>query len=205
MEYATTQQLNASKTADKLDKQYGSRIKREEKDQQSLVFIRGMLSMGGTFEFTDAHKQIGYGTIFEAMAADLYEPGANMKTKILNGEAYEHIYRRGLSALNEKLMDEWDNTIVYALPRQVNDKQIQVITMDGTLVINDLGQTAAEVHAMREGKRAEGQVRASAKKLTRSIGPVAAWQKLEQIVEQAKSFTMLPNGSRENEQLPDFS
>jgi hypothetical protein len=199
------QQKSIRLTTERLETNYGDRVKREERDQQALIFAKALMSVGGTFEFTDAHKQIGYSTVFEAMAADLHEQGANVKTRVKNGEDYEHVYRRGCAALNAKLMEDWNSAVIYTLPRTVNDKQIQVITIDGNMVINSAGETASQVHAMREEKRASGQMSASAKKLTRSVGQEKALSTLSGIVASISNMVQLPQGKREEEmKLPDF-
>lgn len=195
MEY---QKAMLEMTTQKIESGYSERMKREMEDQQSVKFAKALMAAGGTFEFTNAHKEIGYSTIFEAMAADLHEQGANLKTKIKNGEMYEHEYRNGCSLLNAKLMSHWSGFLVYAVPRMVNDKAIQVITMDGDLVVNPLGQTAAQVHAEREKKRSRGQLAASAKKLTRSVGQEKAIATLRTIVDGIENMTILPNGNMEN-------
>jgi hypothetical protein len=189
-------------TAKKLESSYGERKKREDrehKDQQALIFARALISVGGTFEFTDDHKKIGYSTIFEAMAADLHEVGANMKKKIQNGEEFEHVYRNGCSALNSKLIQEWDSFIVYSIPRNVDDKSIQVITMNGDMVVNAKGQTAMEINSEREKKRTSGQMMSSAKKLTRSVGQEKALAALSGIVSKVEQMVNLPRGSRMGE------
>jgi hypothetical protein len=194
-------------TVGKVEKERADRARSDNDNKRELqleIFARALLSVGGTYEFTDEHKKIGYLTIFEAMAADLHDPAANIKTKIQNGEAFEHVYRNGCSALNARLMTEWDNFIVYTLPRTVNDKVIQVITMDGTLVINSLGQTAAQVNQEREQKRATGQLSASARKLTRSVGRDNAMNVLSKIVMSVGEMTSIPPGTRSGEPIPSL-
>lgn len=195
MEY---QKAMLQMTSEKIEAGYSDRMKREHDDQQSVIFAKALLSAGGTFEFSEEHKKIGYSTIFEAMAADMHEQGANLKTKIRNGEEFEQVYRNGCSLMNSKLMSHWSGFIIYAVPRNVNDKAIQVITMDGDLVVNPLGQTAAQIHAEREKKRSRGQLAASAKKLTRSVGQEKALATLTEIIGGIECLTMLPEGQMQN-------
>lgn len=199
MEY---QKAMLQMTTQKIELDYSAKMKREMEDEQSVKFAKALMSAGGTFEFTSAHKEIGYSTIFEAMAAEFHEQGANLKTKVKNGEAHEHEYRNGCSLLNAKLMTHWSGFIIYSIPRMVNDKSIQVITMDGDFVVNSLGQTAAQVHVEREKKRSHGQLAASAKKLTRSVGQQKAVDTLRSIVDGIEALTVLPNGTM-TEALPE--
>ena len=205
-QYESGAKRNLQLTADRLDTNYGKRIKRDMRDQQSLIFAKALMSVGGTFEFSNEHKKIGYSTIFEAMAAELHEQGANMKTQIQNGEEFEALYRQGCHALNAKLMEEWNDGVVYALPRTENDKAIQVITIDGEFVINSAGETAKQVHEKREKKRATGQMSASAKKLARSVGADKALRTLSEIVCHIEGMVYLPEGSRQPElcEAPDI-
>jgi hypothetical protein len=122
--------------------------------------------------------------------------GANVVTRVKNSEEFEGHYRQGCSALNAKLMEEWGNCVIYSIPRRVDDKQIAVITIDPDLVVNDLGQTARQVFALREEKRTRGQMQASAKKLTRSAGSDAALNVLSHIITDIRSMVSLPSGSR---------
>lgn len=195
-------------TADKMKTNYGERKRRDDddaKDQQALIFARALMSVGGTFEFNDECKKFGYSTIFQAMAGELHEQGASPMVKAKNAEDYENVYRNGCSRLNAKLIEDWNEFIIYAIPRKVNDKAIQVITINANLVVNPDGQTATQVHAEREKKRASGQMTASAKKLTRSVGQEKALGVLNSIVEGIEQMTLLPAGRRMTELLEDQS
>jgi hypothetical protein len=195
-DYTTSPSALIDRTKAKLDTNYGTRVKRYEHDQQSLIFANALQSVNGTFEFTKEHREIGYTTIFEAMAAELHEVGANMKTRIKNGEEFENTYRQGCSSLNAKLMEEWNTCVIYAIPRNVDDKSIAIITIDPDLVVNDKHQTAKQVFAMREAKRTRGQMEASAKKLTRSSGSEVALNLLSSIIFDINAMVALPAGSR---------
>lgn len=200
-DYSNSPTALIGRTQSKLETNYGERIKRKERDQQSLIFANALMSSGGTFEFSDDLKRFGYRTIFQAMAGELHEVGANAVTRVKNSEEFEGHYSQGCSALNAKLMEEWGNCVIYAIPRQVNDKQIAIITIDPDLVVNHLGQTAKQVFALREEKRTRGQMQASAKKLTRSSGGDVALGVLTHIIMDIRSMVALPEGSRAAELL----
>jgi hypothetical protein len=189
-------------TADKMKTNYGERKRRDEddsKDQQALIFARALMSVGGTFEFNNDCKKFGYSTIFQAMAGELHEQGASPMVKAKNAEDYENVYRNGCSRLNAKLIEDWSEFIIYAVPRNVNDKAIQVITINAGLVVNPDGNTAGQVHEERERKRVSGQMTASAKKLTRSVGQEKAIGVLTSIVQNIEQMTTLPQGKRMKE------
>lgn len=193
-------------TADKMKTNYGERKRRdesEEKDQQALIFARALMSVGGTFEFSDECKKFGYSTVFQAMAGELHDPGATPMVKARNAEDYEKVYRNGFARLNAKLMEEWSDFLIFGLPRRANDLQIQVITMIGDLVINAEGETARQVHEQREKKRVTGQMSASAKKLARSVGQEKALGVLHGIVHNIENMVALPEGKRRHEMLPE--
>lgn len=189
----------AQLTTEKLETNYGERLKREARDQQALKFAKALMSVGGTFEFTPKHREDGLVTIFEAMAADLHEIGANTKTRMTNSDSYEHLYRQGCAAFTAKMLTEWDSCTVYSVPRHVNDKAIAVITIFPDLIVNREGQTAREIYEQRETKRTAGQMTASAKKLTRVNGKDKALATLNHIVESLDKMVELPRGTRMHE------
>jgi hypothetical protein len=56
-DYSTSPASLVSRTQAKLETNYGERVKREERDQQSLIFANALMSAGGTFDFSNSLRE----------------------------------------------------------------------------------------------------------------------------------------------------
>ena len=192
--------INAlGRTQSRMQTHYGDKKRHFERDQQALRAASALLSVNGTFEFKEEYKKFGYGNIFQAIAGELHEQGSNGMQKAENAREFEHVYRQGMQALNQKLLEDWSSTVIYSVPRQVDGKAIEFITTDPNLVVNDSGETAAQIFFKREEKRTKGQMTASAKKLTRSSGKDKALGVLMDVINNIEQYVQLPEGKRQHE------
>lgn len=206
---------------------FGNREKRGDFTQQAL-FAHSALSLcrneegepTATFvlDRRDHVEMWGFNTIYKAIAGtfhhrillgganEAYNPRATYSEMARNAEQFEQLYRQGFRSLNDKLTEEWDGVVIYGVPRTVTGGLIEVITLNPDYVVNDAGQTAAEIHMMRLQHQTKGQIKAKARQLAKTAGHLRALQILTEVAETVE--TLMPQrGFREDEygqRLLDF-
>lgn len=214
-------------TVDHMRSHIGSREKRGDFTQQAL-YAHAALSLcrdeegepSATFVL-DPEEHIlrwGFNTIYKAVAGAFhhrilldgnngsYNPKATYSEMARNAEQYEQLYRQGFRSLNDKLTEEWDGVVVYAVPRTVSGGIIEVITLNPDYVVNEAGHTAAEIHMARIQNFTKSQIRSKAKQLAKSAGHFRALQILNEVADSVDAF-MPKRGYREDEfgqRLLDF-
>jgi hypothetical protein len=193
------------RTQDNLTFRWGRGVKRTDREQHALAFAKRLNAIGGTFEFTKEHREFGYETIWEAFAGELHEQGVKPKERAANADEHAALYSSGFKALNSTLIEDWSDALIFAVPRRVDGAQIEVITINPHLIVNIEGQTAFDVWTAREIKRSTGQLRSSATKLTRVVGPDCALTELVRMAENLPSMVAVPAGRREALPEPDRS
>lgn len=165
------EKLRAS--GERLEKHWGDRQKHNTREQYASVAVRLLYQCGGTFVFTDAHRDWGHKTIWEAMGGELVNPAANQKEKGQLADEWAHKIQQGVYALSEVLYQDFGIQVL-CVPLTDQEQRIRVITVDADFVVNPKGETAVEVWQKREMARAGGQVKASTRKMARVYGPDVA-------------------------------
>lgn len=185
------------RSASKLEHDQDKSRRWEARDQLALKFAKRLMHCGGTFEFTQAMRDFGYETIWQAMAGELEVEGAKPFKKVENAGEFAVEYQRGCTMLNAKLIDQWDDVVIFTLPRKENGALIEIITLNPEYVVNAAGDTAFKVWQARERSRAVGQVKATVKKLTRATTVVGAKTLLRDVIDRELLGFDVQRGSME--------
>ncbi len=149
---------------------YGSRKKKFDRDQLAVKALRVLVENDLTIRMTDEHFAQGYDHIFEMIAGELHDKRAKPRDKFRNSEEFAAAYRRGFAALNERLLEDWAGLVLLSVPLTKSSNKIRVITLDRDLIVNDMGETAWDVHCAVDIGRVRGQATNTAKRLHRAVG-----------------------------------
>jgi hypothetical protein len=198
-----TKVAKATETTARLRTRWGRGEKRTTREQHALLFASRLHAAGGTFSYTQTHRDFGYGNIWQAFAGELHDPAANVVQKVHNVEEYEALYRSGCTQLNAKLLEQWNDVQVFLVPSTVDGALIHHLTIDPDFVVNEAGDTAKTIWEKRELKRANGQIRAVAKKLARATSPAEALAQIANLVraDELVGMVALPPGRLEDQAL----
>jgi hypothetical protein len=189
-----------ARSAEKIDDEQSKSKRWAAHDQLALKFAKRFMRAGGTFLFTQDMRDFGYSTIWEAMAGELEVEGAKPFQKVENAREFESHYRVGCQALNAKLISQWDDAVIFTLPRRENGALIEVITLNPEFIVNEAtGATAFEVWQAREKSRAVGQAKATIRKLSRATSAEGAKTLLRDVIDRELIDFTMPRGTLEIE------
>lgn len=134
-----------------------------------------------------------YENIYQLIAADIYAPGANQRTRIEVSGEQESTVRSGVTSLAKWLDQQWELPM-FRSKGASSGNRITVITVHPDFVIDEhTGLTAMESQRQRDRKAIEGQTKAAFRRLGREEGEDAARVSLYEIFSRAIASN-LPKG-----------
>ena len=159
---------NAAKTHHSLQTKVAGTEKSRRIEINAVLFLQTMLDKGGTFVWSDGPKSgHKFATVFDALAAEM-PIFANLGLMDRAQHIEENAPRlRGGFYATRKWLAQWYMDTVFVVPQHNESSVPTVITLDPHFVL-ECGKTAAQMQAERDFKLADGQIRASTKRLAAS-------------------------------------
>jgi hypothetical protein len=176
---------DAAKTLHNLESKVGDTERKRHADIAAVLFLQTMANLNGSFVWEGPKQGYKVSNVFEGLATKM--PQFETLGLLAKGEHVEEFapqLRAGFYAAR-KWLDKWYLGTVYAVPQHSEASIATVITLDPDYVLL-CGKTAGQMQAERDFKLADGQVRASTRRLAASVkDKTAVHQTLDQILQRA--------------------
>jgi len=139
----------------------GKKNRSDDGAEWSLVSAANFLiERNGVIDWAGKERcDFGYETIWEYCAGEYFGKGRKSKEKAEQANENAHIFRNGFNRLKERMLEEWE-TPLYVIPRNIGQRDIEIITLDAGYVVNAQGQLALEVAMQRDNKQIGNKLKA---------------------------------------------
>ena len=177
---------DAAKTLHNLESKVGDTEKKRHADLSAVLFLQTMANLNGSYVWEGPKRGYLLATVFDGLATQLAEfESLGLLEKGAHVQEYGPRLRAGFYAAR-KWLDKWYLGTVYAVPQHTESSVATVLTLDAGYIL-ECGKTAGEMQAERDFKLADGQMRASTRRLVASTKDKDMVRiKLDQIVQRAR-------------------
>lgn len=176
---------DAAKTLHNLESKVGNTERNRHADISAVLFLQTMANLNGSFVWEGPKQGWKVSNVFEGLATKMPEfDNLGLLEKSQHVEEFAPQLRAGFYGAR-KWLDKWYLGTVYAVPQHSEASVATVITLDSEYVL-ECGKTAGQMQAERDFKLADGQVRASTRRLAASVkNKDDVRDKLNQILQRA--------------------
>ena len=176
---------DAAKTLHNLENKVGDTERKRHTDITAVLFLQTMSNLGGSYVWEGPKQGYKLSSVYEGLATSMPQfEMLGLLEKSAHVEEYAPKLRAGFYAAR-KWLDKWYLGTVYAVPQHSEASVATVITLDADYVL-ECGKTAGQMQAERDFKLADGQVRASTRRLAASVkNKDDVRLKLDQILQRA--------------------